>query len=152
MDLKHVSYRLPIESVRIIQAGAKANNVSQTDFIKAIIDRHYVSSRLQIVNQSKKSKFLKGRNMTITKFDISPQIFGNNRGKVSECVAYYEEEEFEKQGWILDLETEEVVQVIDRKIILNIGDIVDFEFDLWKVVQKTYDVQKDMYIYRLKFI
>jgi|Wag4MinimDraft_19_1082662.scaffolds.fasta_scaffold16047_2 hypothetical protein len=60
MELKHVSFRLPTESINLIKSGAKANKVSQTDFIKAMIDRHNVSGGLQIVNKSKTRKLAKG--------------------------------------------------------------------------------------------
>jgi hypothetical protein len=59
MELKQVSYRLPIESIKAIQQGSKANKVSQTEFIKAIIDRHHVSGGLQFVPKVNKSKTLK---------------------------------------------------------------------------------------------
>jgi hypothetical protein len=63
MNLKHVSYRLPIESIKAIQQGAKANKVTQTAFISAMIDKHHVSSGLQFaakVNKSKTPKLATG--------------------------------------------------------------------------------------------
>jgi len=59
MNLKHVSYRLPTESIKAIQQGSKANKVSQTEFLKAIIDKHHVSGGLQFVSKVNKSKTLK---------------------------------------------------------------------------------------------
>jgi hypothetical protein len=60
MELKHVSYRLPIESIKVIQQGAKANKVSQTAFIQAILDKHNLNGGVQIVNKSKTLKMAKG--------------------------------------------------------------------------------------------
>lgn len=73
MELKHVSYRLPIESITAIKQGSKANKVSQTEFLKAIIDRHHVSGGLQIaskVNKSKTPKMSKGGTFDIPDADM----------------------------------------------------------------------------------
>jgi len=70
MELKHVSYRLPIESIKVIQQGAKANKVSQTAFIQAILDKHNVNGGLQIVNKSKTRKLAKGGTFDIPDADM----------------------------------------------------------------------------------
>ena len=73
MDLKHVSFRLPTESIQMIKQGAQANKVTQTDFLKAIIDRHNVNGGLQIaskVNKSKTPKMSKGGTFDIPDADM----------------------------------------------------------------------------------
>jgi len=73
MELKHVSFRLPNESIQVIKQGAKANKVSQTDFLKAIIDRHNVNGGLQIaakVNKSKTPKMANGGTFDIPDADM----------------------------------------------------------------------------------
>ena len=83
MQLKHVSYRLPIESIKAIQQGSKANKVSQTEFIKAIIDRHNVSGGLQIaskVNKSKTPKLAKGGTFEATVIPEADMLLLKNLG------------------------------------------------------------------------
>lgn len=60
MNIKHVSYRLPIESIKAIQTGAKANKVSQTAFLQSLIDKYNVGNGVEVVNKLNTRKLAKG--------------------------------------------------------------------------------------------
>ena len=81
-----------------------------------------------------------------TKFSIANQIF-LGKGTLEEMYQDYENE-FRKQGFVLDKQSEDVYKIFDKEIHLNEGDRVDlygFRIVSWKCV----DLDEDMIIYSL---
>ena len=81
-----------------------------------------------------------------TKFSITNQIF-LGKGTLEEMYQDYENE-FRKQGFVLDKQSEDVYKIFDKEIHLNEGDRVDlygFRIVSWKCV----DLDEDMIIYSL---
>lgn len=70
MNLKHVSFRLPTEYVSTIQKGAKANKVSQTAFLQALIDKHNLNGGLEFAKKSKTPKLANGGTFDIPDADL----------------------------------------------------------------------------------
>jgi hypothetical protein len=86
MNTKHVSYRLPLEAIKTIQQGSKANKVSQTAYLSALIEKHHVSGGLQFaekVNKSKTLKMAKGGTFEATGIPNADMVLLKNLGVAS---------------------------------------------------------------------
>lgn len=57
---------------------------------------------------------------------------------------------FEKRGWKLDSQAEEVYIVLDREVNLQTGDMVGIPYNLAYVLSKRYDLEDDCMEYNLQ--